>query len=198
VRVNRDGPPGRRAHTLDRVLALLLVAGSLGMSNFAASIAIGLSGVNPALRARIALSFGLFEAGMPVIGLLLGRQLSHTLGSQAHLVGGGLLVAAGAYTLLDAIRSGDDGPPVAGAGMGRLLLLGAGLSIDNLIVGFALGTYHAPLVLGIALIAIVSVGLSLIGLELGARLGTSVEHASELLGGIVLICVGAAIATQLI
>jgi putative Mn2+ efflux pump MntP len=28
------------------VLALLLVAGSLGMDNFAASIAIGLSGVN--------------------------------------------------------------------------------------------------------------------------------------------------------
>jgi manganese efflux pump family protein len=55
------------------VLALLLVAGSLGMSNFAASIAIGLAGVDRSLRLRIAFAFGLFEAGMPVLGLLLGR-----------------------------------------------------------------------------------------------------------------------------
>jgi manganese efflux pump family protein len=55
------------------VLALVLVAGSLGMSNFAASIAIGLSGVDRSLRVRIAFAFGLFEAGMPVLGLLLGR-----------------------------------------------------------------------------------------------------------------------------
>jgi manganese efflux pump family protein len=79
-----------------------------------------------------------------------------------------------------------------------LLLLGAALSIDNLIVGFALGTHGSPLVLGITLIAGVSVGLSLIGLELGARLGTTVEHNSQLLSGIVLVCVGAAIATQLL
>ena len=77
-------------------------------------------------------------------------------------------------------------------------MLGAGLSIDNLIVGFALGAYRAPLPLGIALITAVSVGLSLIGLELGARLGTRIEHGSELLGGIVLVGVGAAIPTQLI
>jgi putative Mn2+ efflux pump MntP len=181
------------------MLALLLVAGSLGMSNFAASIAIGLSDVDQALRVRIAFAFGLFEAGMPVIGLLLGRQLSETLGSQANLVGGALLAAAGLYTVIDAIRNaGQPAAAVTDARLGRLMILAAGLSIDNLIVGFALGTYHAPLVFGIALIAIVSVGLSLIGLELGARLGTRVEHLSELLGGIVLFAVGVAIATQLL
>ncbi len=181
------------------VLALLLVAGSLGMDNFAASIAIGLSGVDQALRVRIALAFGLFESGMPVIGLLLGRRLSHTLGGEAHLVGGLLLGVAGAYTIIEALRSADTQPPaLAGAGLGRLLLLAAGLSIDNLIVGFALGAYHAPLAVGIAVIAVVSVGLSLIGLELGARLGAGVEHLTALLGGVVLTCVGAAIATGVI
>jgi hypothetical protein len=62
------------------VLALLLVAGSLGLNNFAASIAIGLSGLDRAARARVTLTFGLFEAEMPVIGLLIGRGLSHALG----------------------------------------------------------------------------------------------------------------------
>jgi putative Mn2+ efflux pump MntP len=181
------------------VLTLLLVAGSLGMDNFAASIAIGLAGVDRALRVRIACAFGLFEAAMPVIGLLLGRQLSGSLGAQAPLVGGLALALAGAYAIIQAIRSADEPPATrAGAGAGRLLLLGAALSIDNLVVGFALGAYHSPLALGIALIAGVSVGLSLVGLELGARLGSSVEHSSQLLGGIVLVCVGAAIATQLL
>jgi putative Mn2+ efflux pump MntP len=181
------------------MLALLLVAGSLGMDNFAASIAIGLTGVDRTLRVRIAFAFGLFEAGMPVVGLLLGRQLSHTLGSRANLIGGGLLAVAGLYTLIGAIRTADESAPaVTDARLGRLMILAAGLSIDNLIVGFALGTYHAPLALGIALIAIVSVGLSLIGLELGAQLGSRVEYVSELLGGVVLIVVGAAIATQLL
>jgi hypothetical protein len=39
-------------------------------------------------------------------------------------------MVAGAYTLSDAIRSPREQPPtIAGAGIARLLLLGAGLSI---------------------------------------------------------------------
>jgi putative Mn2+ efflux pump MntP len=56
------------------MLALLLVAASLGLSNFAASIAIGISGVDRQLRVRVALAFGLFECGMPILGPLLGRK----------------------------------------------------------------------------------------------------------------------------
>ena len=82
--------------------------------------------------------------------------------------------------------------------MGSILVLAAALSIDNLVVGFALGAYRTPLVLSVAIIATVSVGLSLLGLELGARLGKKVGHRSELLSGIVLICVGLAILTGLL
>jgi putative Mn2+ efflux pump MntP len=53
-------------------------------------------------------------------------------------------------------------------------------------------------VLAVTVIAVVSVALSLVGLELGDQLGSRVEHHSELLAGIVLICVGGAIATGLL
>ena len=176
------------------MLALLLVAGSLGLNNLAASIAIGLSGVDRSTRTRTALAFGAFEAGMPVVGLLIGRQLSHALGGAADTVGGLLLIVVGAQVTTSAIRRGGDASPaLAKASTGKLLALAAALSIDNLVVGFALGAYRAPLVLSVAIIAAVSVGLSLIGLELGARLGASVGHRSELLSGIVLIGVGLAI-----
>jgi len=180
------------------MLAVLLVAGSLGLSNFAASIAIGLAGVDRELRARIALAFGLFEAGMPILGLLLGRSVAHALGSQAHIVGGALLAATGVFTLAQALRTTDASPRAFDLRRGRLWLLAASLSIDNLIVGFALGAYTVPIVVAVTVIAVVSVALSLIGLELGDQLGTRVEHNSELLAGIVLICVGAAIATGLL
>lgn len=176
------------------MLALLLVAGSLGLNNLAASIAIGLSGVDRATRTRTALAFGLFEAGMPVLGLLIGRQLSHALGGAADTVGGLLLIAVGAQVTISAVRSPRDSPrPAEPQRLANLLVLAAALSIDNLVVGFALGAYRAPVALSVAIIAIVSVGLSLVGLELGARLGERVEHRSEQLSGIVLIAVGLAI-----
>ena len=180
------------------MLALLLVAASLGLSNFAASIAIGISGVDQQLRVRTALAFGLFEAGMPIIGLLLGHRLSHTLGSRANIIAGALLIATGAFTVAQALRTPDQPPSTLNLRPGRLMLLAASLSIDNLIVGFALGAHHVSLPVAVTVIAVISVGLSLIGLELGSHLGTRVEHNSELLAGIVLICVGATIAANLL
>jgi manganese efflux pump family protein len=87
------------------VLALLLVAASLGLSNFAASIAIGMSGVDRRVRLRVALAFGLFEAGMPIVGLLVGQRAADALGSHAHLIAGLLLIATGASTVIQAFRA---------------------------------------------------------------------------------------------
>jgi hypothetical protein len=56
------------------MLALLLVALSLGLSNFAASVGIGVSGIDSRARLRVGVIFGIFETGMPTLGLLLGRS----------------------------------------------------------------------------------------------------------------------------
>ena len=72
------------------MLALLFLAVALGLSNFAAAIGIGVSGVRGGLRVRIAVVFGLFEAGMPVLGLVLGHGLADSLGQAARWLGGAL------------------------------------------------------------------------------------------------------------
>ena len=137
------------------VLVLLLVAVALGLSNFAASIAIGnvwrRRGVARLNRARV----------RPVRGRVCrssawsseGRSRTR-LGSHAELVGGGLLVVTGAYTAVQASKD----------------------------------THAAP--------SAMSVGLSLIGLELEQQLGVRVEHNGELFSGIVRMAVGVAIAPQ--
>jgi manganese efflux pump family protein len=182
------------------MLALLLVATSVGMSNFAAAIALGVSGVDARTRIRVGLVFGAFEAGMPVLGLIIGEQVAGPLGHAARWVGAGLLIGVGLYTLASAIRgrSGDriarSGPQEGFAGSGRLLLSGLALSLDNLVVGFALGTYNTSIVVGAIVIGAVSVALSLIGLEIGARIGKWAGDRGEQLAGLMLISVGIAIA----
>jgi putative Mn2+ efflux pump MntP len=183
------------------VLTILLIAVSVGLDNFAASIAIGLAGVDRGVRLRIAVVFGLFEAGMPLIGLIVGNGIARTLGDSAHIIGGALLIATGAHGVYTTVRSADGhelDAVLSASRLSRLLVLGAALSIDNLVVGFALGADHAALVPSVVAIGVVSVGLSLLGLELGARLGERVERYGELIGGLVLVCVGVAITTHVI
>jgi manganese efflux pump family protein len=181
------------------VPALILVALSLGLSNFAAAIGIGVSGASARTRLKVGIIFGVFEAGMPVAGLALGRGLAGALGGAARWVSAGLLIVTGAWALAQAIRA--DGPaddPARSQGTGRLIVTGLALSIDNLAVGFALGAFRISLPAAIAVIGCVSIALSLAGLELGSRIGSRVGQRGELLGGLVLIAVGAAIAAGLI
>lgn len=173
------------------MLGLLLVAVSVGASNLAASIGMGMGGINNRTRLRVGIVFGVFEAAMPVVGLLIGRSVSHQLGSAGHVVGAGLLVAVGAYTIAAGVRSGRDNHPDPNSG--RLLLTGFALSIDNLVVGFALGAFQVPFAVAALVIALVSVAMSLVGLEIGSRLGVQFEQRSEIVGGVVLIGVGCAL-----
>ena len=207
------------------MLALFLVAASVGLSNFGAAIALGVSGVDARTRLRVGLVFGAFVAGMPVVGLLVGVQVASTLGHAARWISGGLLIAVGLYALVKAARAGvaerrsgvpgqpDIGPSAPGqpavepgsprqpaigpgaAGLGRLLVAGLALSLDNLVVGFALGTYRTSIAVAALVIGAVSVALSLIGLELGARIGRRAGDHGGQLAGLVLISVGIAIAS---
>lgn len=175
------------------MLALLLVAASVGLDNFAVAVGLGLGGVSNQTRLRVGLVFGAFEAGMPVAGLLLGHSLAHRLGHATSWVGGGLLIVTGAYGLVTELLDRDARPRSSQAGIGQFLITGLALSIDNLVIGFALGTYHVGVLLAAVVIGMVSVGLSLIGLELGGRLGERVPARGELLGSAALVAVGLAI-----
>ena len=183
------------------MLALLALAAVVGLSNFAASIGIGVSGVSGRTRVRVAVVFGLFEAGMPVAGLALGQSLAASLGQAARWLGAAALIAVGALSLVQAWRSraprGPEPrePPEARSWRtGRVLVSGLALSSDNLAAGFVLGAYHTSLGEAALVFGAVSVAMSLAGLELGAKIGIATGDRSELIASAMLIAVGAAIA----
>jgi putative Mn2+ efflux pump MntP len=189
------------------ILALLLSALAVGLDNFAAAIGIGLAGVGVRARLRVAVVFGLFEAGMPVVGILIGHSAEHSLGRTTRYVGGALLVAVGLWTLMEARRADHVGatderrqpeqhpppeqqPQPEQQPMTRLILTALGLSIDNLVVGFGLGVTKSPLAFALVVFAVVSVGLTLAGLEVGRRLGARLQRRSDEIAAAVLIVVG--------
>src|ERR1700694_1813283 len=180
------------------LLSLLLVSLSVGLSNFAGAIGIGLSGIDAKTRIRVGLAFGFFEAVMPLIGLLLGQAVAGYIGH--HLTGyvaGGILILTGAYTIWQGWGLERKEQPRPSLQTQSLLITAIALSIDNLAVGFALAVYHIQIVLAAITMGVVSVVMSLIGLELGYRLGAVVEARAEELGGVVLIGVGVALAAGL-
>ena len=44
--------------------------------------------------------FGIFETGMPILGLLLGRSLASALAHAAGWIGAALLIATGIYAVV--------------------------------------------------------------------------------------------------
>jgi putative Mn2+ efflux pump MntP len=188
--------------------ALLLLAVAVGLGNFAASIGIGVSGVSARTRLRVAVVFGVFEAGMPVAGLALGQSVAAGFGQAARWLGAAALITIGTISLVQAWRArgheagpeeeGDEGKESKGRGRPwrtwRVLISGLALSGDNLAAGFVLGAYHTGLVQAAIVFGVVSVAMSLAGLELGARIGVATGDRSELLASALLIAVGTAIA----
>lgn len=182
------------------ILTLVLAGLSVGFGNFSASVAIGLSGANRSLRLKLALIFGVFETGMPIVGLALGQQIASKLGGHSAEFGGGLLVLTGFYIIYEAL-SGTKDKEVKGAeysGLAKILLTGLALSIDNLIIGFGLGAHHQPIPEAAIIIGITSVVLSLLGLEIGNRASSKLEEYSEAASGIILTLVGLAIALKVL
>jgi putative Mn2+ efflux pump MntP len=200
--------PGRSPGYCEIVLALVFAAVAVGLSNLAAAIGIGVTGVNTRIRLQVGVVFGAFESGMPVVGLLIGQRFAGDLGQAVRWPGAILLMLVGAQALVRSIRDsrrqtapeadrgGAAAAVLAGGSphLGRLLASGLVLSLDNLVVGFALGTYGVGIAEGAILIGAISVAMSLVGLELGGLLGRWAGHRSEQMSGLILILVGAAIA----
>jgi putative Mn2+ efflux pump MntP len=140
------------------------------------------------LRFEIAAIFLLMEILMPLLGLLLGSRLAGTIGGKGQLAAGLVLVAIGAYTLLETRREARDLKiPVRRR---TVVLLAVALSLDNLVVGLGLGLLHTPVVVAALFMGGCSLVLTIIGLELGRQLGTRVGERSELFSGIVLVAAG--------
>jgi putative Mn2+ efflux pump MntP len=175
------------------VFRLVALVCPLALDTFAVSAALGITDPSGRRRLKIALTFSLFEAAMPLIGLAAGAPLGHAIGSTADYLAVALLVALGAYMLAgergEAQRLRELG---AGAGSG-LLVLGLSVSLDELAIGFTFGLLRVPVIPALILIAAQAFVAAQLGLRLGARLGERIREGSERLAGVALVVLGLAL-----
>jgi putative Mn2+ efflux pump MntP len=84
---------------------LILVAVGLAMDALAVAVGIGLCTKERALRAavRVGFHFGVFQAGMTLLGWLAGMGFTDWVNDASHWVAAGLLWLVGGHMLLEAV-----------------------------------------------------------------------------------------------
>lgn len=174
---------------MPRYLVPLLVLGfSASLSNFGGAVGLGVLPLKRRHRLEIIAIFLAMEILMPVIGMVLGGRLAGSIGQRANFFAGLVLIGIGLYTMYETRKETRDLEiPIKRRTM---VLLGAALSLDNLVVGFGLGLLGAPVVVAAAFMGGCSLVLTVVGLELGRQLGKHIGERSELFSGLVLVAAG--------
>ena len=171
-------------HFLTTEMKLTLFVLSLGIDSFTVALGLGISGIGRKNRLRVGLSFALFEGLMPVVGFLLGHAVSNFLGNIAAIVGIIILFGIGLWIIKEAFSKEDKGLKIDTRK--GLVLTSLSISIDELAVGFSMGTLGLPIILTAILIALQAFVLTFIGTSIGNRIGEIFSERAEIIGGIIL------------
>ena len=169
---------------------LLILGIVAGTNNFATALALGALGQIDR-QWRILMVFVAFEFSVPLAGLAMGRRLSREVSDNIDWLAPVLIAGLGLWTLLVASRGSTDRANLARwlSSWHGLVLLSAGLSLDNLVVGFSLGLSGVPILLTATIIMLCSVTFARTGLRSGARGHRDFETPAEVASGMLLLLV---------
>jgi putative Mn2+ efflux pump MntP len=174
---------------------LLLLACGLAMDAFAVSITSGLAidRLKFEHAFKIAFSFGLFQAVMPVIGWLIGIGLRDWLIVIDHWIAFGTLSFIGGRMIYEAVRSDCTVKIIDALNLKVLFFLSVATSIDALIVGIGFAFLQILITRSVLIIGFVTFVISFLGVFLGHRFGCLFKDKAEIVGGLVLIAIGSKI-----
>lgn len=142
----------------------------------------------------MAFSFGLFQALMPLLGWLAATVFSRQIEAYDHWVVFGLLAFLGSKMIWDGCHPAAEEPKFNPSSPLVLFTLSVATSIDALAVGFSflgmgLRTYPA-IAIAVTVIGLMSFLFSLLGKNIGVKIGQRFDWPAEQLGGCILIFIG--------
>ena len=145
----------------------------------------------------MAIVFGLCQGGFPLLGALIGDVARSFIEAVDHWVAFVLLAFVGGKMIVDAARTGHDTAQehderANGDSPLQFFLLGVATSIDAFAVGIGLGLDNAlsTVLWVVALIAAVTMLVSLVGVYLGKRNIPIPERTATFIAGLVLVGLG--------
>lgn len=181
-------------------ITVLGISVGLAMDAFAVSISYGCSMVKPPLKniLLISASFGLFQAFMPVTGWYAGRIFAGFIERYDHWAAFLLLAYIGIRMIIEGIAKrrgaacGDDTSCTVDMRLSlrRLFMLSVATSIDALAVGLSFSFLNYSIYAPAAVIGVVTFLFSFAGVLMGCGLQKLLGSIIEILGGVILLCIG--------
>ena len=172
----------------------ILIALGLAADAFAVSLSSGIQikniKINKALK--IALSFGIFQALMPLIGWWIGLSLRDLISSVDHWVVFGLLSFIGSRMIYESTQEVNN-RKFNPLDIYTLLILSIATSLDALAVGVGFAVLKTSILAAISVIGFITFFLCFIGVFVGHKFGNLFQNKIEILGGLILICIGSRI-----
>jgi putative Mn2+ efflux pump MntP len=175
------------------LISLTFIGLGLAMDCFAVSLGIGAGNTSRGVRPvfRLSFHFGLFQGGMTLLGWLVGTTIAQLIASVDHWVALALLGWVGIRMIIEGFKSEEDEKPrVDPSRGGTLIMLAVATSLDAMAVGLSLALIQVNIWAASLLIGVISLVLSLVGLLVGNRLGTTFGKRMEVVGGLILIGIG--------
>ncbi len=161
------------------------------MDAFAVSICKGLSMKKMNWKHAIIIGtyFGVFQAGMPILGFILGKSFEQKITSIDHWIAFILLGYIGVKMIKEAISEKEENVNDT-VDVKTMLILAIATSIDALAVGITFAFFKVNILFAAVLIGMVTFLLSIFGVKLGNKFGDKYERKSEIAGGLILIFMG--------
>ncbi|HOE63371.1 MAG TPA: manganese efflux pump MntP family protein [Candidatus Sumerlaeota bacterium] len=175
-------------------LSIVIIAFALSLDAFAVSVTNGICIKRLHIRhaLRVALSFGIFQAVMPMVGWLAGFGVKSFMDGVDHWIAFGLLTAIGIKMIWESRRLDTEKvcPPDPELGNMQLFMLSIATSIDALAVGLTLPLLSVSIFMPALIIGGITFAVCLFGVYAGNRLGHILESKIEIVGGLILIGIG--------
>lgn len=184
------------------IVELILLAVALSMDAFAISICKGLSLRRLKVRHMVivGLYFGVAQAVMPAIGYFLGQAFSDMVSAFTPWIAFVLLAFIGAKMLWETFHDQDNeetcGEKIEKLDHKELFLMAVATSIDALAVGVTFAFLEVDLLSSALLIGCTTFLISAAGVRLGSVVGNRFEKQANVLGGVILICLGVKILVE--
>lgn len=194
-------------------LELFLLAVGLSMDAFAVAICAGLTMTKMSLKksAVIGLYFGVFQAGMPIIGYAAATIFADKIISFDHWIALALLVFLGVKMIAGSFKKegcsdrncpnelcadrecpGGVKPVKTEISVKpkHMLPLAVATSIDAMAVGVSFAFLKVSIVPAVSFIGVTTLALSMAGVKIGNAFGMKFKSKAEFAGGVILALIG--------
>ena len=179
--------------------AILFTGFALSMDAFAVAMTKGMvvNSLCKSLGLKIAMFFGLFQGGMPLLGWFLGIGFEQHIKSIDHWIALILLSYLGyrmIKSFIDERNASDKAEEIVlredKISTKDIVLLAVATSIDALAVGISFAFLNINIIEVSMSIGIITFIMCFIGVNIGKKIGDQFNGYAELIGGIILIAIG--------